>query len=74
MGNSQYQVDTHGAPYQTKFFGGRKRTLRKRTRRGGQMYQEPWTLAGGRKRTLRKRTRRGGQMHPERAIMTTTTL
>ena len=54
--------------------GGRKRTLRKRTRRGGQMY--PYTLAGGRNRTRRggqiqvielyggrKRTRRGGQIH-----------
>ncbi len=46
-------------------FGGRKRTLRKRTRRGGQrvfggdlMMQEVY---GGRKRTLRKRTRRGGR-------------
>jgi hypothetical protein len=37
--------------------GGRNRTLRKRTRRGGQMY--PISFAGGRKRTLRKRTRRG---------------
>jgi hypothetical protein len=34
--------------------GGRNRTLRKRTRRGGQMYK---ALFGG-----RKRTRRGGQI------------
>jgi hypothetical protein len=46
--------------------GGRKRTLRKRTRRGGQGLQARMAYmiaAGGRNRTLRKRTRRGGQMY-----------
>ncbi len=57
--------NTSSTPEHVIGVGGRKRTLRKRTRRGGQrafggdlMMQEAY---GGRKRTLRKRTRRGGQ-------------
>jgi hypothetical protein len=64
----QSSGNLQGAHYDVQLLGGRKRTLRKRTRRGGRPAYEmrPWelienlTLTGGRKRTLRKRTRRGG--------------
>jgi hypothetical protein len=68
MGNEFHTI-------QSVAYGGRKRTLRKRTRRGGQ--DVLMVVAGGRKRTRRggqthpqliagrKRTRRGGQTHPQ---------
>ena len=49
--------------------GGRKRTLRKRTRRGGQIHQHALSALVGRKRTLRKRTRRGGLSPVEIGLM-----
>ena len=51
MGNEFHTI-------QSVAYGGRKRTLRKRTRRGGQ--DVLMVVAGG-----RKRTRRGGQTHPQ---------